>query len=840
MIRLETLGALDLRNAEGSELRAIVAQPKRLALLVYLAASTPRGFHRRDSILSLFWRDRDLEHARASLSRAVYFVRRELGAGVIVNRGTEEIGLDRERIWCDAAAFDDALQAGRYGEALDLYHGELLPGFFLSEAAGFEEWLESQRTRLRNGASTAAWRLADQEEAAGRFPSAAQFARRGVELAPFREDGFRRFLALLDRTGDRAGAAHAYAKFADELARELDVSPSPETQRLIDAIKTRVGAVADSERAEIRVEPGRPSDAAAVGAATHPEPVASPSTVDPRRRWTPRSIVVGAAGASVLAIVSVLLMATKTVTVDPLRLEVAPWTNRTGDRKLDRVGAVAAERLITAIRLAGIVKDSQILGARSNKRAGTLVSGHFDLAGGVIRFHVAVTDVRRGGKPWLLAPIVVPVEFAEQAIDSARPRVLGAVAALQHPYYGPLLPLASPPPTFDAFHEFLEGLALQTDERIIDALDHYRWAAAIDSSFTWALVHGGLVSLGWYRRDLKAQADTFVATLRLAHGRLTPLQSHLLDYMSSARAEDWLGSYRAIREAADIAPHQYGLMFANRANQVNRPREAVDALTRSGMDSIHRRNIGYWRLLSGSLHRIGEHERELAIAQRAREIDKKSVSAIAQEMRALSALGRIRAVSATLDTLTSVPREGWLTFGHAATSIAMDLRAHGHTDAASATMQRAIAAYRSRPAAERKSQEWREWFADALYAAEDFAAADTAFRSLMRQFRTSYGYPDNAYYLGRLGAIAARRGDRATAKDMSNRLIKTDRFQAVPGQESRFYRARIAALLGDHAEAMRLLVSAYGAFGTTELHDDMDFEGMKSYPAYHEFVRPKG
>jgi predicted Zn-dependent protease len=170
----------------------------------------------------------------------------------------------------------------------------------------------------------------------------------------------------------------------------------------------------------------------------------------------------------------------------------------------------------------------------------------------------------------------------------------------------------------------------------------------------------------------------------------------------------------------------------------------------------------------------------------------------------------------------------------------MDLRAHGYTDAAAETMQRAIASYRSRPALERKSQLWREWFADALYAAGDFAAADTAFRSLMREFPTTSGYPDNAYYVGRIGALAARRGDSATAKAMSHQLKKTDRFQAGPGQESRLYRAKIAALLGDHAEAMRLLTSAYGAFGTTELHEDMDFEGMKSYPAFQEFVRPKG
>ena len=53
MIRLRVLGSIELENSNGSELRAILAQPKRFALLVYLA-STPRVFHRRDTLLALF------------------------------------------------------------------------------------------------------------------------------------------------------------------------------------------------------------------------------------------------------------------------------------------------------------------------------------------------------------------------------------------------------------------------------------------------------------------------------------------------------------------------------------------------------------------------------------------------------------------------------------------------------------------------------------------------------------------------------------------------------------------------------------------------------------------
>ena len=79
-LELRVLGAMGLRSAAGDDVDALLTQPKRLALLVYLAAATPRGFHRRDKLLALFWPELDQEHARASLRKAVYVVRQALGS----------------------------------------------------------------------------------------------------------------------------------------------------------------------------------------------------------------------------------------------------------------------------------------------------------------------------------------------------------------------------------------------------------------------------------------------------------------------------------------------------------------------------------------------------------------------------------------------------------------------------------------------------------------------------------------------------------------------------------------------------------------------------------------
>ncbi|HEY5062628.1 MAG TPA: hypothetical protein VII52_13900, partial [Gemmatimonadaceae bacterium] len=93
MIELRTLGLLELRGADGDELRPVLRQPKRLALLVYLAANTPLRYHRRDALIGMFWPELDAEHARAALRRALYFLRQSMGEGLIVSRGDDEVGI---------------------------------------------------------------------------------------------------------------------------------------------------------------------------------------------------------------------------------------------------------------------------------------------------------------------------------------------------------------------------------------------------------------------------------------------------------------------------------------------------------------------------------------------------------------------------------------------------------------------------------------------------------------------------------------------------------------------------------------------------------------------------
>ncbi len=244
MVEFRLLGTVNLTTADGCEARSLIGQPRRLALLAYLAAATPRGSQRRDRLLALFWPELDQGHARAALRQALHVLRCELGPKVLVSRGDEEVGLDFEEVRCDVAEFDRAVAAGRLTEALDLYRGELLEGVFLPGAPDFERWQDVERARLREAASDAAQALVEQAESGGDLAAAAIWARRALRLALHDEALLRRLLTLLDLLGDRAGVLQAHDEFARRLAAEFDAQPAAETQALVAAVRARATVAA--------------------------------------------------------------------------------------------------------------------------------------------------------------------------------------------------------------------------------------------------------------------------------------------------------------------------------------------------------------------------------------------------------------------------------------------------------------------------------------------------------------------------------------------------------------------------------------------------------------------
>src|SRR2546425_6878940 len=441
MVEFRLLGTLSLTTADGREVGSLLSQPRRLALLAYLAAATPRGPHRRDTLLALFWPELDQEHARAALRQSLHVLRSALGADAMVSRGDEEIGLDFERIWCDVAAFARAIDGGELGQALDLYRGNLLEGFFISDAPEFERWLESERAKLAGAAARTARTLAQSCERRGDLSTAVRWARRAIELAPNDEGVLRQLIAVLDRNGDRAGALQAYEEFAQHLAEEYEAEPAAETKALLAAVRARETAA-----------PGTLTTPSLAGPS--PLAVAAPS---PRRRRAVIAAVVPLAALVLLVAGRWLWDRTANGRTGPTatertRVAVLPLKTVGTDARDSYVAEGLTQELIATL--------SQISGLRVLARSavrryattpaasadiahdlgvGSVLEGTVERQGERLRIHLELIDSRTGESLWsdtydegLQDVLTVQRDIARRVADKLQVHLLDTERSEEH------------------------------------------------------------------------------------------------------------------------------------------------------------------------------------------------------------------------------------------------------------------------------------------------------------------------------------------------------------------------------------------------------------------------
>ncbi len=277
MIRIHLLGTPDVRASEGGR-RGSVSGAKRLALLAYLALESSRGPVRRDTLVGLLWPESSQKRARNALSNLLFHLRQALGPEVFTEKGTEELGLVGGAFWCDALEFEAAVEEGRLGEALDLYRGDLLEGFYVpGVGVELDHWLGAERLRLHRRAVAAARGRIEEVERLGDAAEAIRIARWLSALAPDDEAAARRLISLLDRSGDRTGALRAYERLARRLERDLGVEPMAETRALVARVRQHDGdgagaAVSAAAVAELSVRTVAVLPFANVGGTAEAEP----------------------------------------------------------------------------------------------------------------------------------------------------------------------------------------------------------------------------------------------------------------------------------------------------------------------------------------------------------------------------------------------------------------------------------------------------------------------------------------------------------------------------------------------------------------------------------------
>ena len=98
-------------------------------------------------------------------------------------------------------------------------------------------------------------------------------------------------------------------------------------------------------------------------------------------------------------------------------------------------------------------------------------------------------------------------------------------------------------------------------------------------------------------------------------------------------------------------------------------------------------------------------------------------------------------------------------------------------------------------------------------------------------------HPDGARDLGYMAALAARSGDRDGSSEFLQRLESSG---AHP-RSILWARALVAAQLGEHDEAVRLLRQAVanGLKHNAQFLHDFFLEDLRGYPPFEEFIKPK-
>ena len=147
--RIELFGGLRARRG-GTEINRF-ATSRVVALLARLALF-PRHPHPREELADLLWPDADPEAGRLNLRVALASLRKQLGPPGVLEADRSAVRLLPQACRTDVADFEAALreaarasEAAKKRDALDqamaLYAGELLPGFY-------DEWILEERERL--------------------------------------------------------------------------------------------------------------------------------------------------------------------------------------------------------------------------------------------------------------------------------------------------------------------------------------------------------------------------------------------------------------------------------------------------------------------------------------------------------------------------------------------------------------------------------------------------------------------------------------------------------------------------------------------------------------------
>ena len=836
--RLRTLGAVSLEAPGGSALSGFTAQRKAIALIVLLARAGAPGLS-RDKILPLLWPESDTDQARSALANLLFRVRRALGADVIA--GTADLRLDPAIVASDVAEFEHAVKTGDLERAAACYAGPFLDGFYVREAPEFERWATEERARLASVHHDVLERLALRAAAVDDRRGAVNWWRQRAEAEPLNTRIARAYVEALIVGGEREVALAFVAAHSALVRSELDATPDPTLVQLSEQLRQTTPVVS-------RKSDQFPPDGFI--SASVPEAVSGRTDGSPRPLWrSPLAVgplVIGALALAALA----FTRHQRDELLDPRRVVIARFDNRTGDSALDAFGAIAAEVIteqlartaivsvvdpVTALASSNEIRKSAtrldtpdavpVLASRTH--AGVVVTGSYYREHDTVVAEALITDA--GRNVVLAATEPVRGAFADRnaMLEALRARVVGALALRLDERLTRIVPPGSTP-TYDAYQAFVAGVEVfMSGGSVNGAEPYFERAYALDTTFVEPLVWEGFTNIS---RAINVRAADLLEKRR---STLSEIDRFALDFNEARLTGTTEQMLVAGQNAARLAPGSHWTHnMAYSLFLLGRVREAIQAY--STVDREHgwlRSFWPFWDYYIKSLHVAGMHHEELSIAREARAAQPASVVLQTDEVIAL-------AMSHTWGEFDDRIRE--LEQRHAAeqqsmlTRIGAELRLHGDTVRAKDIFERAVRSYDPGGAPDPQERGPR---AIALYLAGHWAEAAHAIDSLQILD------PRNETWPALRASVDVRTGNRARAAAVLDSLVQTfnevsPHFGPSPGLGKLLACAQLAAVLGDRERAIALLGRWRHPYDPHYEVLATEFESLKGYAPYQRMIAP--
>lgn len=238
------------------------------ALLYFLVAS--RAPQRRTKLASLLWPDTDDKKAASNLRYALWNLRQVFPELNIESDRSNVSIRSWDHIWVDVGTFQTLVEqipsksAGwdkvssreitRLQDLANLYQGEFLEGFELDDASLFDEWLQQERARFHNLAVDMLDRLGIYYSNQHQLEKALHITQKLIQIEPWREETHRQLMLLLALNGERTAAITHYETLCTILDAELAISPSPETEEMVERIRTGLELFEESRTPDRELE----------------------------------------------------------------------------------------------------------------------------------------------------------------------------------------------------------------------------------------------------------------------------------------------------------------------------------------------------------------------------------------------------------------------------------------------------------------------------------------------------------------------------------------------------------------------------------------------------------